>query len=307
MQQHQIAAQAGRKIQVVRRDDDRQARARVQLAEESSGSRAGRRDRATLSARREGECSGAFWRASAPAMTTRCFSPPDSVLNSRDCEMSACPSRATRRARSRDPRALRSRTRQGADSGPSSPFRAPCTRTRAASPAAPSPCAARQSRAESCAGRRRRAGRARSRGAAARRAIEATSSCRSRWAENADEAAARHARAHVVEHGGSPRRYENETCSAASPGSLIEHQIFGDASAVGGASQRAHAQRMRECVAGRDDGVVFASLAARDRRRARRTRRADPRRGRGRETTRRACSSAPSRFARACPTRENSR
>ena len=58
MQQHQLAAEARRKVQVVGRDDDRQVALAVQLAEESSGSRADRRDPARPSARRAEECPG---------------------------------------------------------------------------------------------------------------------------------------------------------------------------------------------------------------------------------------------------------
>ena len=92
----------------------------------------------------------------------------------------ACRLRARPRARSRDPRALRSRTRQGADSGPSSPSRAPCTRTRAASPAAPSPSAARRSREESSRRSTPSSMTRPSEGRSKPPAVEAASSCPSR-------------------------------------------------------------------------------------------------------------------------------
>ncbi len=99
------AAEPGRG-RVPLQDSDRASRrrssgsARDSASGESSESRAGRRDRATPSARREGECAGFSGRARR-AMTTRCFSPPDSVLNSRDARWSVPVARSASRAISR--------------------------------------------------------------------------------------------------------------------------------------------------------------------------------------------------------------
>src|SRR5690242_28583 len=56
--------------------------------------------------------------------------------------------------------------------------------------------------------------------------------------------------------------YSNERRSAARPGSVIEHEIFGNTAAVGGPSHRTKAQRMREGLARCHDSVIFAALAA---------------------------------------------
>src|SRR5687768_11039142 len=59
-----------------------------------------------------------------------------------------------------------------------------------------------------------------------------------------------------------PRSYAKDTPEATRPVSLIEHQIFGDASAVGSSARRPDPQRPRECLARRDDCVVLATFTA---------------------------------------------
>ena len=103
MQQHELVAEARRKIQIVRRDDDRQVALAVQPCENRANfelvGEIERGRRLVEQSRMSGLC------ASAPAMTTRCFSPPDSVLNRRDCEMTVPVARSAR-ARWRDRRAF---------------------------------------------------------------------------------------------------------------------------------------------------------------------------------------------------------
>ena len=126
--------------------------------------------------------------ASAPAMTTRCFSPPDSVLNNRDSQVERA-GRAQRLARDGSiSSGLRFRMRRGADSGPSPPSRARCSRRRAVFPAGRRPSASTGRGAAACAGRRRRGHAAAPAAEAGRQQAQQRRLARSVRAENADEA-----------------------------------------------------------------------------------------------------------------------
>ena len=178
MQQHELSAETGRKIQVMCRYDNRQVTLAVQLVENRAdlelireierGGRLVEQQNVGILRKRAGNDDALFFAAGERVEQPR-----------REVVRPGCA--AGPRARSRDPQVLRSRTRQGADSGPSSPSRAPCTRMPGASPAAPSPSASRQSRAESHEDRRRRARCVLRKAATIRPSVEAASSCPSRW------------------------------------------------------------------------------------------------------------------------------
>ena len=111
LQEHQRLAQAGREVEIVRRDDDGDRRAALQVAQQRGDFELIGRDRAPPSARRAAGCrvsrpwlSGSESReicASAAAMMTRCFSPPLSVANSRSSSVARA-RRRQRVARDRD-------------------------------------------------------------------------------------------------------------------------------------------------------------------------------------------------------------
>ena len=121
LQQDELAAQRRRQVQIVRRHDHRRAALAVQARRAARRFRTGSRGRATPSARRAAARRDAC--ASAPAMTTRCFSPPLSVANGAT-RAPRCRSRRAHRARWPGRRRLRARTRRDADSGPSARCRA---------------------------------------------------------------------------------------------------------------------------------------------------------------------------------------
>ncbi len=70
-QQHEVAADAGRQVQVVGRDDDRHAPRLVEFGQQTGRSRAGPRDRATTSARR---AAAHRWPGPAPPRSPRAAS-----------------------------------------------------------------------------------------------------------------------------------------------------------------------------------------------------------------------------------------
>ena len=149
LQQHErIAADAGGEVQVVRRQHDRERHAGRRRSRSSAAisSWYARSSAAVGSSR---SSSGGGRRplreicASAAAMITRCFSPPLSVAKGRVSKRSRAGGLERAPRQLVDPAAPRSRTRRGADSGPSARLRARSSRTRGASPAAPPPCAAR--------------------------------------------------------------------------------------------------------------------------------------------------------------------
>ena len=216
----------GRQIEVVRRDRDRDAaRSRFRSRQRASRPRADtpRSSDAvgSSSSRMSDDC------VSAAAMTTRCFSPPLSVLKRRSSRCRRAGG-AQHLARNRQiARTLELEESADADDGPSTPSRARCTRRRAAFPAARPQSAARPRGGGADRADGRRAARGRTSAGACRSRDAAASSCRIRSVRGCRRARRAESSAILVEDGEAPglvavptlpRRcgYANETLSACS-------------------------------------------------------------------------------------------